>query len=230
MNRPKIFTNIKHISERVPEKNFRLLGGVPLYKRMLYRFKDYDFYIDTDSERILQEVAADPELSHVTAYMRTKEDAEAVNPGINMTYRFLEEHVQDEHEPVTVLHVTSPFLKESTVRDALNRFVTEGYDSVASVDVIRNFCLRKSYHDGKEVKYIPLNFDFRHIPRTQDLEPLYVLNHAFYMFTKHSIKKHDNRIGNNPLFYEIDHPENFEIDWEPQWKMAEYIVSSKKDF
>ena len=46
----KIFIPIKEISQRVPKKNFRLFDGAPLYKHTLYKLKDFEVYVDTDSE------------------------------------------------------------------------------------------------------------------------------------------------------------------------------------
>ena len=216
----KIFTNIKENSVRCPHKNFRDFGGVPLYIHTLLKFKDFEFYVDTDSYRIIREVESNPSLSHVKAYRRLDEHANMENPGILMTQRFLDLYVEDPDEPIAVVHVTCPFLKVSTVKKAFEEWESGKYDSICSVNVIRNFCLRKSYHDGVEVKYVPLNFDFRHVPRTQDLEPIYELNHAFFMFNKRTMNKYDNRIGANPYFMETSFPENIDIDYPEDFDLA----------
>lgn len=223
----KIFTNIKENSERLPSKNFLDFGGVPLYMHTLLKFKDYDFYIDTDSQRIIDEVNSNPRLSHCHAYMRNREHIECVNPGIEMTKRFLNEHVEDENEPIFVVHVTCPFLKVETLQRAEVLWKL-GADSVCTVDIIRNFCLRKSYHDGHEVKYIPLNFDFRHVPRTQDLEPIYVFNHAMFMFSKKTMFTYDNRVGNRPQFIETKFPENIDIDYQEDLDLARIVLERDK--
>lgn len=214
----KIFINIKHNSERVPLKNFRDFGGVSLYKHTLYKLKDFQVFVDTDSQQIIDEVQSDEQCKHVVAYKRLDEHTTSKNPGIDMTKRFLTEYVQDENEPIVVVHVTSPFLNIETIKYAAHKL--DMYDSVATVNIIHNFLLRKSYFDGKEVKFIPLNFDMRHIPRTQDLEPIYELNHSLFAFTKKSLFKYDNRLGANPYFIETKFPENLDIDWEHDFKLA----------
>lgn len=213
----KIFTNIKETSVRVPRKNFKDFGGTPLYMHTISKFTDFDFYIDTDSDEIID---ACKDISHVTAYKRLPEHDSMDNPGILMTKRFLDEHVEDPTEPIAVVHVTCPFIKTQTILEAFRLWESGLYDSICSVNVIRNFCLRKSYHDGREVKYIPLNFDFRHIPSTQDLEPIYELNHAFFMFNRDTIDKYDNRIGSNPYFMETRFPENIDIDYPEDFELA----------
>ena len=55
----KIFIPIKQKSQRVPNKNFRLVNNIPLYKRTLYKLKDFEVYVDTDSDIVLKEVLLD---------------------------------------------------------------------------------------------------------------------------------------------------------------------------
>ncbi|MHA2038938.1 MAG: cytidylyltransferase domain-containing protein, partial [Promethearchaeota archaeon] len=69
----KIFTYIKESSERVKDKNFQLIGNNPLWKICLYKLKDENVYVDTDSEVVLQECNSDDKLSNITAYHRNLE-------------------------------------------------------------------------------------------------------------------------------------------------------------
>ena len=55
-----IYIPIKEKSQRVPGKNFRLLDGVPLYKRCLNKFKNYEVFVDTDSIQVISEIQKDP--------------------------------------------------------------------------------------------------------------------------------------------------------------------------
>jgi N-acylneuraminate cytidylyltransferase len=48
----KVFIPIKENSQRVPRKNFRLLNGIPLYKNILSKLKDFQVFVDTDSNEI----------------------------------------------------------------------------------------------------------------------------------------------------------------------------------
>ncbi len=47
-----VFIPIKHNSQRVPQKNFRLINEEPLYKHVLLKFSDFKVYVDTDSGEI----------------------------------------------------------------------------------------------------------------------------------------------------------------------------------
>ena len=47
-----VFIPIKHNSQRVPRKNFRLFNGVPLYKHTLLKYSNEKVFVDTDSDEI----------------------------------------------------------------------------------------------------------------------------------------------------------------------------------
>ena len=65
-----IFIPIKHNSQRVPRKNFRLLHGEPLYKHVLLKYTDFNVYVDTDSEEIYSELKSDTRFSNVNVFKR----------------------------------------------------------------------------------------------------------------------------------------------------------------
>ena len=68
----KIFIPIKRNSQRVEGKNFREFLGLPLYKRTLLEFSNFEIFVDTDSEELVSEISEDIQLKHVNAYLRNK--------------------------------------------------------------------------------------------------------------------------------------------------------------
>ena len=197
----KFFVIIKDKSERVPDKNFFLLGDKPLWMHLLDKLQDEQVFVDTDSTRILR--------SCRYAYQRLPEHINlekdmmfGVSPVLLMINRFLDEHVEDENEVIITPHVTSPFIKLSTMKDAAKR-LEEGYDSVQACTSHKEF----AYYQNK-----PINFDPEVVQKTQDLEPIILGNGAFFIFTKKVFKQHNNRSGANPCFYQLGYKEAIEID------------------
>ena len=209
----KFFIIIKEHSERVANKNFLDLGGKPLYKHLLDKLKGEDVFIDTDSEKLYESLKN----SEVTCYKRSTEcinlevdSSFKVSPALKMIGNFLEKYVTDENEIIVTPHVTSPFIKLSTIKDAAEK-LNEGYDSVLACTEHKEF----AYFKGK-----PVNFNPEVIQKTQDLEPVIMGNGAFFIFTKKIFKENNNRTGQNPYFYPITFPESVEIDNEPDFKLA----------
>ena len=74
--------------------------------------------------------------------------------------------------------MTSPFLRQKTLMDAI-QFMSKGYDSVTSCNKIRKIAFLK------DKKFKPINFKFKNQhARTQNLNPIYVLNSAFFYIQK----------------------------------------------
>lgn len=202
----KIFTYIKNNSSRIPKKNFQTIGGIPLWKHLINELQGEDVYIDTDSNKIIDECE---EIEYVTAYTREQNHINLevdgnfkVSPALLMIERFLDERVKDKNEIIVTTHVTSPYIKLKTIIDA-SRYLDQGYDSVQACTSHQEF----AYYQGN-----PINFDPSVIQKTQDLEPILLGNGAFFIFTKKTFKECKNRTGKNPYFYPISFPESIEID------------------
>ena len=63
-------------------------------------------------------------------------------------------------------------------------------------------------------------------PRTQDLEPLYEINHTMFLAKREIYIKQKNRIGQNPLLYVMDEFHSKDIDWEEDFIIAEIMYKS----
>lgn len=218
----KIFIPIKHESQRVPGKNFRKLNNLPLYKHTLYKLKEYTVFVDTDSEEIINEIRNDNNLTHVVTLKRPDSlcgNDVSVNKLLNY---FVEGYWRGYNESATVInaddvicqvHVTSPFLKKETLEKAYRFFEYNEYDSVVSCNIINSRLWRK-----EEYGYCPVNHNPLKLEQTQSLPTIYEENSAFYMFKKSVFVTLKNRVGKNPAFYKVDHPENFDIDTEDNWE------------
>ena len=68
----------------------------------------------------------------------------------------------------------------------------------------------------------PINHDINELKhQTQDLEPLYMKNSGFYIFSYKIILIVEFRIFPNSIFFETKFPENIDIDNESDFKIAE---------
>tara|TARA_R110000796_G_scaffold109969_3_gene221423 strand:+ start:1701 stop:2351 length:651 start_codon:yes stop_codon:yes gene_type:complete len=210
----KFFIIIKEKSERLPNKNFLDLGGIPVYKHLLNELKTKDVYIDTDSDKIFNECNT---LSKVTCYKRDTKHIKlenniefAVSPVLLMIENFLNKYVQDENEVIITPHVTSPYITLKTMLEASKKL--SKYNTVCACTEHKEF----TYFKGE-----PVNFDSNVVSKTQDLEPVVMGNGAFFIFTKKEFMKNKNRTSENNYFYPITFPESIEIDTLNDFRLAE---------
>ena len=116
-------------------------------------------------------------------------------------------------------HVTTPLVEAKVYDTAIEQYlskITKGYDSLVSVKELKNFLLNQEGKLVNNTTDIPW-------PRTQDLEPLYEINHAIFLAKRSVYTEQKNRIGQKPLLYIMDEIHSKDIDWEEDFKIAEIM-------
>lgn len=222
----KIFTYIKNDSKRIQKKNFQKIGGLPLWKHLMYELCkiNTEVFIDTDSKQILTEAKLDKNFNNkIKCYFRDKkfiemenDSANALSPALLMVQNFLDRYVVDDNETIILTHVTSPFLKKETLKKAVDIYESSNYEFLHSVNMQKDFAFKNSFNN-------PINFNPDVVQRTQDLEPIYFSNGAFFIFTKKVFMKYNNRWGKNIYFYTLNEIEGMEIDYPEDLQLARYI-------
>lgn len=207
------FVPIRLNSKRVVGKNLKMLGGKPL---MCY---------------ILDTLANIKKIDEVYVYCSQESIKEYLPEGVKFLKRpeyldrdetlgkeIYEEFTKTIDADIYILaHTTSPFMKQETVENALDKIVNDGYDSAFSCEKIQTF----TWYNGK-----PLNYDLKEIPRTQTIEPVYVETSAFFMFKRDIWKVHKQRIGFKPYMAQVDKIEGVDIDWPEDFDFAEKIIET----
>ena len=212
---------MRHNSERVPGKNYRLLGGRPLYHHIvetLQRVPEIDeVVIDTDSEKILDDAAQffpGVKLLLRPAHLRSGE-----TPMNDVLLKTIE---QLQSDIILQTHSTNPFLSSEVLSRALSTFINKG-DEVDSVFGVTR--LQARLWDAKTQ---PINHDPAVLLRTQDLPPVFLENSCFYIFRPDLVRRTGNRIGQSPLMVEVPAGQAVDIDEESDFRLAEAIETMRK--
>ena len=119
-------------------------------------------------------------------------------------------------------HVTTPLVEAKVYDTAIEQYlskITKGYDSLVSVKELKKFLLNQEGKLVNNTTDIPW-------PRTQDLEPLYEINHAIFLAKRSVYTEQKNRIGQKPLLYIMDEIHSKDIDWEEDFKIAEIMYKT----
>ena len=206
-----IFIPIKHNSQRVPKKNFRSFGSVALFKHTLFKFKDHEVFVDTDSDEVFKSIKEDSDFANVTVFKREASLCGDTVSVCELIKSFIISF--NIKEPIAQIHVTSPFLKPDTLTSAFA--LMSNYDSIASCNSHNSRFWRKEKYGFCPVNHNPIKME-----QTQDLPTLFEENSAFYIFKPDVILKQNSRIGKNPLFYPIGRLESIDIDTEEDWDFA----------
>jgi CMP-N-acetylneuraminic acid synthetase len=118
-------------------------------------------------------------------------------------------------------HSTNPLLSTETITRAIGQFLDNypSYDSVFSVTRIQTRLW--------DAKVRAINHNPAILLRTQDLPPVYEENSCLYIFSKSTLEKRHNRMGERPLMFEIDAEEAWDIDNETDFRIAEFLYCER---
>jgi len=222
MNGMKIVALVpmRHHSQRVPGKNFRLLAGRPLYHHIISTLslvpRISSVVVDTDSGTIIEGIK---EFFPLVTILERPEHLRADT--VPMNDILLYDTSQVEADVYLQTHSTNPLLKLDTINGAIDAFLNDFpvRDSLFSVTRLQT---RLWDQEGKAI-----NHDPSILLQTQDLPPVFEENSCIYMFTKENLEKRQNRLGSNPLMFEMNADEAWDIDNELDFSITEFLIQNK---
>lgn len=201
------FVPIKLNSQRLPHKNILPIAGHPLCWHLcnsLLKANGIDeVYVYCSDEEVTKYL---PE--GVIFKQRDKRLDEDLVKGFDIYQGFISEVDADIY---VLAHTTSPFIKVSSIENALLHIRLGENDSAFSAERIQTF----AWYQGK-----PINYDLNDVPRTQDMEPIWVETSAFFMFRKEVFTDYHRRIGFKPYIQEVSGLEAVDIDEKKDYELA----------
>ena len=214
---------IKHISERVKGKNYRIFNGKPLCYWIINSLLNSKYInkiiIDTDSEmikKIINELFVD-QIDKILLYDRP-EFLQGGDVPTNDLFMNVIKTLNLDADLYFQTHTTNPLLKTSTINNAI-----ETYKNLKNKDSL--FSAKKHFARFYNNKIIEMNHNRFNLIPTQNLDPIYEENSCMYIFTKESLFRYKSRIGKNPYIYEMSDIESSDIDWPEDFELAEILHS-----
>jgi CMP-N-acetylneuraminic acid synthetase len=123
-----------------------------------------------------------------------------------------------------MLHVTHPFFGPNEIKGVIRSYreaKDKGYDSLTTVTRLQKFIWNSKG---------PYNYDStkEKWPRSQDLEPLFEINHAAYMIPFEVMRAVDDRVGQKVFLCELPEIATMDIDWEDEFHIIEEIFLARQ--
>jgi len=211
---------MRHSSERVRGKNYRPLGGRPLFHHILETLSAVaeigEIVIDTDSELIRRDAAESfPEV-------RVVERPEELRGGeVAMNDVLLHTTQEVPADLYLQTHSTNPLLRPQTISDGI-RALLEARPAHDSLFTVTPLHTRLWTPEGKAI-----NHDPDVLLRTQDLPPVMEENSCMYLFDGETLRRRHNRVGDRPLLLPIPAAEAWDIDDELDWRVVEALYAER---
>jgi CMP-N-acetylneuraminic acid synthetase len=208
-------------SKRLPEKNIRLLGGLPLLVHSILYARDNrevidEVYVSTDNNEI-KKIALQFGAKVIDRPISLSGDFE---PTVSALKHVLES-IGIKVENVVLLQPTNPLRPDKLLEDAFEIYQNGNYDSLFTVSG-NHQKLGKIEND----KFLPFNYNIGQ--RSQDLEPLYYENGLLYI-TKAKRILEDEIISEKAFPFIVNSIfANVDIDTPEDLEYAEYLYQKNK--
>lgn len=204
-------------SKRLPGKNIKLLGGIPLLAHSILYAQQQDcidlVYVSTDDAQI-KEIA----LQYGALVIdRPKSLSGDLDPTVSALKHVLES-IQPTVDNVVLLQATNPLRPKKLLEEAFTIFKELQLDSL--------FTVSRNHHKLGKItnhKFIPYNYEVGQ--RSQDLEPLYFENGLLYI-SKAELILNDIIMSENAYPMIVNHLyASVDIDTIEDFELAEYLYN-----
>ena len=212
---------MRHHSQRVPAKNYRMMAGKPLFHHIIETLLSVSLInqvvVDTDSQPIIDGLR---KYFPGVRIIRRPESLSADDVPMNDILLYDTEQVEADYYLQT--HSTNPLLKRETISKAVQMFLVD-YPNHDSLFSVTRWQTRLYDRDGKAINHDPAV-----LIQTQDLPPVYEENSCLYLFTHGNLLKRHHRIGERPMMFETDADEAWDIDNELDFEICNFLMSREK--
>jgi CMP-N-acetylneuraminic acid synthetase len=211
---------MRHHSQRVPGKNYRLLGGKPLFHHIIATLLECpeisQVVVDSDSPPVIEGLREDfPQVLILERPERLRADT------IPMNEILAYDTTQVEADFYLQTHSTNPLLRRETISRAIQIFM-ENYPAYDSLFSVTRWQTRLWDQLAR-----PINHNPAILLQTQDLPPVYEENSCIYIFTCQTLIERRNRLGERPMMFPIDAAEAWDIDEELDFFITDYLIKMR---
>ena len=209
---------MRHHSQRVPGKNYRLLAGKPLFHHIIETLlaiqEINEIVVDTDSDAVIDGLRKDfPQVKIINRPDALRAD------DVPMNDILIYDTSQVPADFYLQTHSTNPLLRSETVSRAIQSFLVD-YPKHDSLFSVTRWQTRLYDQNGKAI-----NHDPSVLIQTQNLPPVYEENSCLYLFTRDNLLKRHHRIGEKPMMFEINADEAWDIDEELDFAICNFLMS-----
>ncbi len=208
---------MRHHSQRVPGKNYRPLAGKPLFHHILETLLSVpeisQVVVDTDSQPVIDSLRRDfPQVTIIDRPASLRAD------DVPMNDILLYDTARVQADFYLQTHSTNPLLRPETVSRAIEAFLA-AFPEKDSLFSVTRWQTRLYDQHGRAI-----NHDPSVLLQTQDLPPVYEENSCLYLFTRQNLLERHHRIGANPILFEIDAAEAWDIDEELDFAITDFLM------
>ncbi len=207
-------------SKRLPQKNVKLLGDIPLLAHSILYAKVNREIIDevyvSTNDKDIKKIALEFGAKVIDRPEHISGDLE---PTVSALKNVLEQ-ISEAVENVVLLQPTNPLRPQNLLQEAFDNYKKGNHNSLFTVS--RN---HQKFGKIEGQKFLPYNYEIGQ--RSQDLEPLFFENGLLYI-TKASLILDNIIISENAFPFEVNHIfAEVDIDTHDDFDYAAYLYNKQ---
>ncbi|MCH5211588.1 MAG: acylneuraminate cytidylyltransferase family protein [Oscillospiraceae bacterium] len=213
----KALVAVRSGSQRVKNKNIRPFAGSTLLEiklEQLKRIPELDGIVVNSNDDEMLRIASEMGCETV------KRDPYYASNEVSMSDVYANMAENCDCDVIAYINVTNPLIEDSTISAAIKTYEENAgsFDSLNSAHLVKEFMFKDN---------LPINYDLRHQPRSQDLPDIYALNFAVSIISREKMIECKNVVGYKPYIYGIDEVEATDIDNPIDFEFAEFVYKKK---
>lgn len=217
-------------SQRVPDKNIKLLNGKPLIAYTIEaarRSKHVNrIVVSTDSERIAETAR---QFGAEVPFLRPKAISQSGSTEmqfLNHALTWFAENENYEPDLIVLLYPTSPFRKPASIDAAVEKMIQHtDADSLRSVKLCSEHPCKMWKIEGGYLKpFVDTDDSNLHTLSYHLLPTTYIQNASIYITRPHTMKNKNSYIGDTVIPLVMDESESLDINTPLDFKLAEMIM------
>lgn len=205
------FLPAKGSSQRILNKNMKLLDGKPLFLHTLEKLCECEFidevYLDSESDEILN-------WASYLRYIPLKRDPALATNQTDGHQMFYNEVRQVKADIYIQILGTSPFIEKETIKRGIDAIADSGYDSAVLVRRDKQYTWNG---DGPE-------YDRNHVPNSVDLPDTVTETMGLYIVKSETAHRMKQRYGKKVFCLEAKPIEAVDVNFPDDFDFAEIIM------
>ena len=217
-------------SKGVPKKNIREVNGKPLMTWTIESAKKSNVFdsiwVSSDSDEIL-EVGREEDVNTMKRPDELSGDEVLSVDSLHWAVGEIEKLKGTTYDYVVELPVVCPLRNEDHIKEAVEKLITTGADSVISVTqmTVKHPVRMKRITDDDLIEDFCSEYPEGDAGRRQDLEPCYIRNGGIYSMKRDTLMNEKTRHGKVSRPYVMEDKYSINIDSEMDLKIAEVMLN-----
>lgn len=211
------FIPAKGTSDRIENKNVKLLDGKPLFLHTIDKLLACPFIdevvLDSESEEVIA-------LAGDRACRVLRRDPSLASNKTDGNRLFLNQVRNTDADIVIQVLGTSPFIEPATLQRGIEVLRTQPeYDSVVLVRRDKLYL----WEDGRP------QYDRLNIPNSSTLPDTVIETMGLYMMRREDALRIERRIGERPYLLDASPLEAIDVNWQADFDLAELIAAGRRE-